>query len=81
MQCSARVHGIVYTQTLYCYTVTLFPGRCFRSSEGWGIGFYYNRQDEPFFSIFPGSLGQKGSDWFLGLCTRLRCFDSRAESR
>ena len=28
-----------------------------------GIGFYNNRGEEPNFSIFPESLGPKGSDW------------------
>ena len=32
------------------------------SIEG-GIGFYNNRGEEPNFSIFPESLGPKGSDW------------------
>ena len=42
-------------------TVTLIPGRCF--DRGGGIGFYNNRGEEPNFSIFPESLGPKGSDW------------------
>ena len=45
-------------------TVTLIPGRCFdRGGGGGGIGFYNNRGEEPNFSIFPESLGPKGSDW------------------
>ena len=32
-------------------------------SRGGGIGFYNNRGEEPNFSIFPESLGPKGSDW------------------
>ena len=35
----------------------------FRSRGGGGIGFYNNRGEEPNFSIFPESLGPKGSDW------------------
>ena len=30
---------------------------------GGGIGIYNNREEEPNFSIFPESLGPKGSDW------------------
>ena len=44
-------------------TVTLIPGRCFDRGGGGGIGFYNNRGEEPNFSIFPESLGPKGSDW------------------
>ena len=42
-------------------TVTLIPVDV--SIEGGGIGFYNNRGEEPNFSIFPESLGPKGSDW------------------
>ena len=34
-----------------------------RGGGGGGIGFYNNRGEEPNFSIFPESLGPKGSDW------------------
>ena len=44
-------------------TVTLIPGRCFDQGGGGGIGFYNNQGEEPNFSIFPESLGPKGSDW------------------
>ena len=44
-------------------TVTLIPGQCFDRGGGGGIGFYNNRGEEPNFSIFPESLGPKGSDW------------------
>ena len=46
-------------------TVTLIPGRCFDRGGrgGGGIGFYNNLGEEPSFSIFPESLGPKGSDW------------------
>ena len=43
-------------------TVTLIPGRCFDRGGG-GVGFCNNRGEEPKFSIFPESLGPKGSDW------------------
>ena len=44
-------------------TVTLIPGRCFRSRGGGGsIEFYNNREEEPDISIFPESLGSNGSD-------------------
>ena len=54
-------YTVLCTQKRYLATVTLIPGRCFRS-RGRDIGFYNNR-GEPDFSIFPGSLGPKGREW------------------
>ena len=58
---SVCVRYCVLTNATDLTTVTLIPGRCFRSRGGGGIGFYNNREEEPNFSVFPESLGPKGA--------------------
>ena len=58
-----RVSTVLSTHKRDFATVTLIPGGMFPSRGGGGIGFYNNRGEEPNFSIFPESLGPKGSDW------------------